>query len=116
MDVGIRVDLPVRHRLRPGRLPAVTVPDMTTFVGDQMHPGGVRSELAARIAADSLSLLDVWLGPEQLKQDMLAVLYAGRHLLLEGPVGSGKTLVGVLDREGTAVDHLGGVRFRVSTR
>jgi Mg-chelatase subunit ChlI len=28
-----------------------------------------------------------------VKQDILAVLYAGRHLLLEGPVGSGKTLL-----------------------
>jgi magnesium chelatase subunit I len=56
-------------------------------------PAGVRAELAGRIAADGMSLLEDWLGPEQVKRDMLAVLYAGRHLLLEGPVGSGKTLL-----------------------
>ncbi|MGQ0846808.1 MAG: AAA family ATPase [Sporichthyaceae bacterium] len=66
---------------------------MTASAAPHAPSGGVRAELASRIAADGLSLLDAWLGPKPVKQDMLAVLYAGRHLLLEGPVGSGKTLV-----------------------
>ena len=55
--------------------------------------GEIREDLAAAIAAHGSGLLGAWLGPEQVKQDILAVLYAGRHLLLEGPVGSGKTLL-----------------------
>jgi Mg-chelatase subunit ChlI len=57
---------------------------------------GIRADLARVIANRGLDLLGPWLGPEQVKQDVLAVLYAGRHLLLEGPVGSGKTLMASL--------------------
>ncbi len=53
----------------------------------------VRADLRVVIAAHGVELLADWLGPEQVKRDVLAVLYAGRHLLLEGPVGSGKTLL-----------------------
>lgn len=53
----------------------------------------VRSQLAAAVEQRGLALLDGWLGPVGVKQEILAVLYAGRSLLLEGPVGSGKTLL-----------------------
>ena len=56
--------------------------------------GGLRDELAELVAARGLSLLDAWLGPVETKLEILAVLAAGRNLLLEGPVGSGKTLLG----------------------
>ena len=55
---------------------------------------GLRDELAELVAARGLSLLDAWLGPIETKLEILAVLAAGRNLLLEGPVGSGKTLLG----------------------
>jgi magnesium chelatase subunit I len=58
-----------------------------------VRSSGIRVDLAGVIASRGPALLDAWLGPEQVKQDVLAVLYAGRHLLLEGPVGSGKTLM-----------------------
>jgi magnesium chelatase subunit I len=51
-------------------------------------------ELADLVAARGLGLLDAWLGPVETKLEILAVLAAGRNLLLEGPVGSGKTLLG----------------------
>ena len=54
----------------------------------------LRGELAELVAARGLSLLDAWLGPMETKLEILAVLAAGRNLLLEGPVGSGKTLLG----------------------
>lgn len=53
----------------------------------------IRDELARVVAERSIDLLGGWLGPDSVKQDVLAVLYAGRNLLLEGPVGSGKTLL-----------------------
>ena len=56
--------------------------------------GGLRVELGELVAARGLSLLDAWLGPTETKLEILAVLAAGRNLLLEGPVGSGKTLLG----------------------
>jgi magnesium chelatase subunit I len=56
--------------------------------------GGLRRELADLVAARGLALLDAWLGPVETKLEILAVLAAGRNLLLEGPVGSGKTLLG----------------------
>jgi MoxR-like ATPase len=56
--------------------------------------GGLRGELAELVAARGLTLLDAWLGPVETKLEILAVLAAGRNLLLEGPVGSGKTLLG----------------------
>ncbi|HEV7865974.1 MAG TPA: AAA family ATPase [Acidimicrobiia bacterium] len=55
---------------------------------------GLRGELAGLVAARGLALLDAWLGPAETKLEILAVLAAGRNLLLEGPVGSGKTLLG----------------------
>ncbi|MGH8990967.1 MAG: AAA family ATPase [Acidimicrobiia bacterium] len=55
---------------------------------------GVRAELAEAVRARGLSLLDAWLGPMEVKLEILSVLAAGRNLLLEGPVGSGKTLLG----------------------
>lgn len=55
---------------------------------------GLRAELAELVAVRGLSLLDAWLGPVETKLEILAVLAAGRNLLLEGPVGSGKTLLG----------------------
>jgi magnesium chelatase subunit I len=61
------------------------------------HPApvsGLRQELADVVAARGLCLLDAWLGPIETKLEILAVLAAGRNLLLEGPVGSGKTLLG----------------------
>jgi magnesium chelatase subunit I len=57
-------------------------------------PSGLRTELADLVRARGLSLLDAWLGPVETKLEILAVLAAGRNLLLEGPVGSGKTLLG----------------------
>ena len=51
----------------------------------------IRDELAEVVAARGTGLLGDWLGPLEVKQDVLAVLHAGRNLLLEGPVGSGKT-------------------------
>ncbi|HVW34647.1 MAG TPA: AAA family ATPase [Acidimicrobiia bacterium] len=55
---------------------------------------GLRRELADLVAARGLGLLDAWLGPVETKLEILAVLASGRNLLLEGPVGSGKTLLG----------------------
>ncbi|MGH8973684.1 MAG: AAA family ATPase [Acidimicrobiia bacterium] len=55
---------------------------------------GVRAELAEAVRSRGLALLDAWLGPEEVKLEILSVLAAGRNLLLEGPVGSGKTLLG----------------------
>jgi len=55
---------------------------------------GLRRELADLVADRGLGLLDAWLGPVETKLEILAVLAAGRNLLLEGPVGSGKTLLG----------------------
>jgi Mg-chelatase subunit ChlI len=55
---------------------------------------GLRDELAGLVAERGMSLLDAWLGPVETKLEILAVLAAGRNLLLEGPVGSGKTLLG----------------------
>jgi Mg-chelatase subunit ChlI len=55
---------------------------------------GVRAELAEAVRIRGLALLHAWLGPEEVKLEILSVLAAGRNLLLEGPVGSGKTLLG----------------------
>ena len=60
----------------------------------EVQAGGLRGELAELVAARGLSLLGAWLGPVETKLEILAVLAAGRNLLLEGPVGSGKTLLG----------------------
>lgn len=53
----------------------------------------IREELAQVVVDRGPDLLGGWLGPLEVKQDVLAVLHAGRNLLLEGPVGSGKTML-----------------------
>jgi magnesium chelatase subunit I len=68
---------------------------VTTGPGLQAEPvSGLRRELGELVAARGLDLLDAWLGPVETKLEILTVLAAGRNLLLEGPVGSGKTLLG----------------------
>ncbi|MEM2093983.1 MAG: AAA family ATPase [Candidatus Bathyarchaeia archaeon] len=52
-----------------------------------------RAELRERILQESSRLLKAWIGPEYIKNQILAVLLAGKNLLLEGPPGSGKTLI-----------------------
>lgn len=53
----------------------------------------LRNELKELIEQKGTKLIDAWIGPEDIKEQILAVLHSGRHLLLEGPVGSGKTLI-----------------------
>lgn len=53
----------------------------------------VRGQLAEAVSERGTGLLSEWLGPEETKLEILSVLWAGRNLLLEGPVGSGKTLL-----------------------
>lgn len=53
----------------------------------------LRNELKELIEQKGTQLIDAWIGPEDIKEQILAVLHSGRHLLLEGPVGSGKTLI-----------------------
>ncbi len=53
----------------------------------------LRNELKELIEQKGTNLIDAWIGPEDIKEQILAVLHSGRHLLLEGPVGSGKTLI-----------------------
>jgi Mg-chelatase subunit ChlI len=65
--------------------------------GPNLHAepvAGLRKELGELVASRGLGLLEAWLGPVETKLEILAVLAAGRNLLLEGPVGSGKTLLG----------------------
>jgi magnesium chelatase subunit I len=53
----------------------------------------VRAQLAGAVKERGSGILSEWLGPEETKLEILSVLWAGRNLLLEGPVGSGKTLL-----------------------
>jgi len=71
----------------------------------------IREELAEVVAARGAGLLGDWLGPLEVKQDVLAVLHAGRNLLLEGPVGSGKTMLAGAVAAGLPPIRLAGCDF-----
>ena len=51
------------------------------------------SPLVEVLTNDLTAMFSEWLGAEDTKVEILSVLCAGRNLLLEGPVGSGKTLL-----------------------
>ena len=52
-----------------------------------------KEELRDEILRRGSDILKVWIGDERTKKRILAILVAGKHLLLEGPPGSGKTLI-----------------------
>ena len=52
-----------------------------------------REELRDEILKRGSSILDAWIGDIRTKKKILAILLAGKHLLLEGLPGSGKTLI-----------------------
>jgi Mg-chelatase subunit ChlI len=54
---------------------------------------GIISEIRDTIVNKGTSILDPWIGSEQTKKEVLAVLLSGRNLLLEGYSGVGKTLL-----------------------
>jgi Mg-chelatase subunit ChlI len=60
---------------------------------DQTTVVDVRAELAGAVQTQGTAMFSEWLGAEDTKVEILSVLCAGRNLLLEGPVGSGKTLL-----------------------
>lgn len=72
---------------------------------------GLRDELAEAVRHRGLGLLDRWLGPAEVKLEILSVLLAGRNLLLEGPVGSGKTLLGESIASALPAVRLAGCHF-----
>lgn len=51
------------------------------------------SEIRDVIANRGIRILGPWIGSEETKKEILAVLLAGRSLILEGPPGVGKTLL-----------------------
>jgi magnesium chelatase subunit I len=73
--------------------------------------GDIRADLRAVITDRGADLLADWLGPDQVKRDVLAVLHAGRNLLMEGPVGSGKTLLASAIARGLPAIRLAGCEF-----
>lgn len=54
---------------------------------------GIIHELREVIASRGITVLDPWIGSEETKKEILAVLFSGRNLLLEGHPGVGKTLL-----------------------
>lgn len=56
-----------------------------------MNP--TKEELRDEIISRGSTILDAWIGDERTKKRILAILLAGKHLLLEGLPGSGKTLI-----------------------
>lgn len=53
----------------------------------------INREISSVIQDRGTVILDAWIGSEQTKKEILAVLLTGRHLLLEGHPGVGKTLL-----------------------
>jgi Mg-chelatase subunit ChlI len=54
---------------------------------------GIIRDIRATIVKNGTSILDPWIGSEQTKKEILAVLISGRNVLLEGHPGVGKTLL-----------------------
>jgi Mg-chelatase subunit ChlI len=52
-----------------------------------------KEELRKEILRRGSNILKAWVGDERTKRRILAILVAEKHLLLEGPPGSGKTLI-----------------------